>query len=169
METITITPELIEALNVSIQASLSFEDLTGKQLNITSMVGEVLACSKRNLKLVKNDINTGFDAIDEDGLRVQIKTRRYLGTPTSSSAMTGNLLNLNFEVPYDYAVLVLLTREYQFKEMYRIDHEVIRSHFERVNSKRTKPRKNMSIRQFISNYNKVNQVHIKSGISILGV
>jgi hypothetical protein len=96
-----------------------------------------------------NDINENFDALDQDKKKVQIKTRRYKG---AKSAMTGPLLDKNFLVPFDYAILTLLNEDYTFKEHFKIEAEAIKTHFDRINNKRTKngiaKRKTMSISQF---------------------
>ncbi len=149
METIEITDKIIGKLNKAIKASLEFEKLTGKQLNITSIVGEVLVCLKLGLKLVKDDINAGYDAIDSENKRVQIKTRRYKNTANSNTAMTGNLLTKKLDVPYDYVILILLEIDYTLKAIYKIEKNEIEGHFIRINGNRIIPRKNMSIGQFI--------------------
>ena len=148
-ETIEITEATIEAINSAISSAIAFEQVTGKQLNITSIVGEILACQEKNLLLVKNDINTGFDAIDRQGKKVQIKTRRYKDV---RSAQTGPLLDKNGEVPYDYALLVLLNVNYELISITELLPHSIIEHFTRINldrvSKGKLPRKTMSISQF---------------------
>ena len=147
---IMISDEIIEKLNSAIKTSLEFEQVTKKQLNITSIVGEVLACKAHDLKLVIDDINEGFDALDKDGKRVQIKTRRFKGV---NSAMTGPLLNKNFETPFDYAVLILLKENYELLGSYKLSSDSINKHFERINENRItigkQKRKTMAISQFM--------------------
>jgi hypothetical protein len=149
METIIIGEEILVLLQKAVDAAYEFELKSGKQLNITSMVGEVYAAQKFELKLVKDDINPDYDAIDRDGKLVQIKARRYKGNKT---AMTGPLLNKEFKVAFDYALLVLLNLDYSLKEIFRIEKDWVETHFERINKDRTligkKPRKTMSISQF---------------------
>ena len=149
VETIKVTPKIISKINEAIKVSLEFEELTGKQLNITSTVGEVLTCAKYKLELVVNDINKGYDAIDKEGRTIQIKSRRYKGL---TKAMTGNLLDRDFKVPFDFAILTLLNNDYTFKEDFRIDASKIEMHFDRINKKRKgdkkDKRKSMSISQF---------------------
>lgn len=151
IRTIKITDEIIDKLNDAIKISLDFENLTGKQLNITSVVGEILTSHKLKLRVVVNDINESFDAFDKNHKKVQIKTRRYKGV---DSAMTGPLLDKNFNVPYDYAILTLLNTDYSFKEFFRIEATAIKKHFDRINANRIAEgkgkRKTMSISQFRS-------------------
>ncbi|MNU69024.1 hypothetical protein D3C71_584010 [compost metagenome] len=147
---IAISDEMIEKLNNAIKTSLDFEQLTKKQLNITSIVGEVLACRAHNLKLMIDDINEGFDALDKDGKRVQIKTRRFKGV---LSALTGSLLDKNYDTPFDYAILVLLNEKYELLSSYTLSSDSIKQHFERINENRTtkdkQKRKTMTISQFM--------------------
>lgn len=150
LTTISITPEIIIKLNEAIKISLEFEELAkGKQLNITGIVGEILTSEKLKLSLVVDDINESFDAIDSDNKKVQIKTRRYKGL---NAAMTGPLLDKDFLVPFDYAILTLLNMDYTFKEYFKIEASAIQKHFDGINTKRLAidkaKRKTMSISQF---------------------
>ena len=96
-----------------------------------------------------NDINTGFDAVDINNLKVQIKARRYKGKPSS---LTSPLLDKEFEVPYDYALLVIVDSEYRLLKILRVDAHQIRDHFLRINKERVEQgkekRKTMSVSQF---------------------
>jgi hypothetical protein len=149
LETIEINNNIEECLQEAIQVSLRFEQLTGKQLNITPTIGEFYACKKYNLKWVLNDINMGYDAIDINNKKVQIKTRRYKGKPAS---LTGPLLNKKFEVTYDYALLVLLDSEYCLLKIIKVEAQEILYHFQRINKEREEQRKEkrktMSVSQF---------------------
>jgi hypothetical protein len=148
-KTIKITSAIIDKLKEATKISMEFEELTGKQMNITSIVGEILTSYKLDLKLVVDDINESFDAIDKNDKTVQIKTRRYKGV---ESAMTGPLLNKDYEVPFDYAILTLLNADYSFKEHFIIEAAAIKKHFDRINENRLEKgkakRKTMSISQF---------------------
>lgn len=149
IKTIAITPRIKRKINEAIRVSLEFEAMTEKQLNITSIVGEILVSDSLGMELVVNDGNECYDAIDKDKKKVQIKARRYKGV---ESAMTGTLLNKNFKVGFDYAILVLLNEDYSFRETFRIDAKTIQKHFNRINKNRhtvgKAPRKTMSIAQF---------------------
>lgn len=148
-KTIKINTVLLSQMDRAIKDSLAFEKLSGKQLNITSTVGEVLACKKFNLDWVLDDINTGFDAFDKDGKTVQIKTRRHKGV---MSAQTGNLLNSKNEVAFDYALLLLLKEDYSLLEIYKLEARKIHEYLNPLNKKRArekkKPRKAISVSTF---------------------
>jgi hypothetical protein len=141
-----IDKEIIDVLKETIENSLKFEELSGKQLNITGIVGEVLAAEKYKLELVVDDINTGFDAIDENKKRVQIKTRRM---KSKKSNLLSKMSTSN-EADYDYTLLIVLDKRYNPKEIYHAEKEQISSHFDRINAKRKVKRNTMSISQFKS-------------------
>lgn len=126
IKTISINSKTTKLLNDVIKIAIDFEALTGKQLNITGLVGEILISQKLKLKLVVNDINQSFDAFDKDNKKVQIKARRYKGNDT---AMTGPLLDKDFNVSYHYAILVLLNEDYTYLDHFRIDKTQIQKHF----------------------------------------
>lgn len=144
LKTKNIDEEVITVLNATIKSSLQFEALTGKQLNITGIVGEVLVAKKYNLELVVNDINSGFDALDSEGKKVQIKTRRV----NSKKSNLLSKMSISNEANYNYTLLIILDKEYNPKEIYRAEKEQISSHFDRINAKRKVKRNTMSISQF---------------------
>lgn len=116
--------DIISTVNRAIEIAIEYETFfKGKRkLGITGEVGEILACQKLNLKLVLNTINEGFDAIDEDGKRVQIKCCRSETLDMSpDQARVGRFSNH----PFDYAILVLLGRKYEVKEIWRSDYDNI--------------------------------------------
>lgn len=147
-KTIKIDEEIVSVLKKTIRNSLEFEKLTGKQLNITGIVGEVLAAKEYNLGLVVNDINTEFDAIDENKRRVQIKTRRIILKKTTLLSK----MPVSNEAKYDYAILIILDEKYNLIESCKVERESIANHFKDINKTRIengkKSRNTMSISQF---------------------
>ena len=91
--------------------SLEYNRRFGKSLGITGEVGEYKASRLLNLKRAQGNINKGFDAIDTQGKKVQIKTRIYSRNSERTSAFT------NFG--FDYALLVLLSDKYEITEIYK--------------------------------------------------
>jgi hypothetical protein len=81
-----------------------------------------MACDllpKLGLRLVADDQQPGFDAIDRGGTHVQIKARR----PKSGDQVGKKGTTSSFsETPFDYALLVLLDSKYAVKEIYRADY-----------------------------------------------
>ena len=88
-----------------------------KNLGVTSEVGEYLASKLFNLTRAEGNINKGFDARDSRNERVQIKSRVY----HSDNERTGYFLNFDF----DYAILVLLSDDYEVTEIHKASRKVI--------------------------------------------
>ena len=124
-KTIKVNEKLINKLKLAIRTGLSYEREThGKRkLGITGEVGELLACKQLRLKLVLDSRSQGFDAIDRDGLHVQIKTRRSEseGLPRGEGR-TSRFSKHNF----DYALLVLLDHNYKLCEIWRADYNKLK-------------------------------------------
>ncbi|MBN1936324.1 MAG: hypothetical protein JW934_16785 [Anaerolineae bacterium] len=120
-KTIIVDDDLIHKLKPAIAAALAYEEATqGKRkLGITGEVGELLACHQLGLELALNPRAEGFDAIDQDGLRVQIKTRRSESEGLAKS--TGRTSRFSSH-EFDYALLILLDPEYQLCEIWRADY-----------------------------------------------
>lgn len=100
--------QLIENI---IGLSLEYQRRFGKSLGITGEVGEYKASRLLKLKRASGNINKGFDAIDTQGKKVQIKTRVFSRNSERTSAFT------NFD--FDYAILVLLSDKYGITEIYK--------------------------------------------------
>ena len=114
-KTIIVDDNLVNVLKPAIAAALAYEEATKgrRKLGITGEVGELLACHQLGFKLTLNPRSEGFDAIDKDGLRVQIKTRRSesRGLPRGSSR-TSRFSKHEFD--------------YQLYEIWRADYEKLR-------------------------------------------
>lgn len=124
MELIQIDQKIIDVLSKAITVALEYESIFNqkRKLGISGEVGEILACQTLNLKLVLNTINEGFDAIDEDGKMVQIKCCRSETLDISpDQARVGRFSNH----PFDYAILVLLGRKYEAKEIWSAEYDNI--------------------------------------------
>ncbi len=121
-EYIIIDDKIIEKTKVAIDNALDYETLFhGKRkLGITGEVGEILVCYHLKLRLVMDSRSKGFDAIDKDDLRVQIKTRRSesKGLP-KDAGRTGRFSKHRF----DYALLGLLDHNYQLCEVWSADYD----------------------------------------------
>lgn len=99
-----------------------------KSLGVTAEVGEYKAAKLLNLKLEQGNINKGFDALDTKGKRVQIKSRIY----TRKGERTGVFGNYDF----DYALLVLLSGEYEVLGIYRMGREAVEREIQKQSYKR---------------------------------
>ncbi len=122
VKTIPISDETLAATKSVIRAALRYERVTGgtRKVGITGEVGEVLACHQLGLRLAVDPRSQGFDAVDADGKHVQIKTRRSESAGLPRNA--GRLSRFS-KHPFDYALLVLLDRQYRLAEIWRADFE----------------------------------------------
>jgi hypothetical protein len=142
-EFIKIDKDVLGCVSQAVKAAICYENLTNfkRRLGITGEIGEIFACEKYRLSLVSNPIASGYDAIDENGKKVQIKTRkcndpkkRYLGRLSSFS-----------ENEFDYAILLLLNEKYEIVEIHKMSYEKL---IPLINRQK---RRNPSIVEFIKN------------------
>ena len=89
--------------------------------NLVGDLGEYYCKEKFGLKLEENAVNKGFDAIDTDGLKVEIKTRR---TPEGRS----KVIFRSFD--FDYCLYVKLGEYYQPEEILKIEVEELKNNLE---------------------------------------
>ena len=124
-KTIKIDNRLINIIKSAIKVALEYEAATNgkRKLGITGEVGEVLVCHQLGLKLVLDSRSEGFDAIDKDGLRVQIKTRRSESEGLPRDAGRTSTFSKH---EFDYALLVLLDHKYQPQEIWRADYSKLK-------------------------------------------
>ncbi|MBA7690434.1 hypothetical protein ES703_98960 [subsurface metagenome] len=117
--------ELIERI---IPLAKEYRRRFGKSLGITSEVGEYKAAKLLKLKRAPGNIQRGFDAIDEKGRRVQIKSR----VSHRSQERTGLFNNFDF----DYALLVLMSEDYEVTEIYKAQCKRIKEQIQNQSYKR---------------------------------
>lgn len=136
LKIIKVDNKLINITQSAIDAALEYEAATkGKRkLGITGEVGEVLVCHQLGIGLVLDSRSEGFDAIDKDGLRVQIKTRRSESEGLPRDAGRTSSFSKH---EFDYALLALLDHKYQLCEIWRADYSKLKPIIE--NQKRRNP------------------------------
>lgn len=78
-----------------------------------------MACHKLGLKLVLDSRSEGFDALNKDGLRVQIKTRRSESEGLPRDAGRAGVFSKH---EFGYALLALLDHKYELCEIWRADY-----------------------------------------------
>ena len=110
----------------------------GKSLGVTAEIGEYKAAKLLDLTRVKGNINEGFDAYDLDDRKVQIKSR----VTTNKTQRTGLFSGHKF----DYALLVLLSDNYDIKEIHQADRKQI----EKAIKKQGYTRRSLPIGKFIA-------------------
>ena len=121
VETRPISSAILSAVRDVIAAARKYEAATDevRKVGITGEVGEVLACHELGLEMATDPRSIGFDAVDANGKRVQIKTRRSesAGLPRD----VGRLGTFSRHA-FDYALLVLLDHEYELAEIWRAEY-----------------------------------------------
>jgi len=124
-KTIKIDNKLINIIKSAISVALEYEVATNgkRKLGITGEVGEVLVCHQLGLSLVLDSRSEGFDALDKDGLLVQIKTRR--GESEGLPPDAGRTSRFS-EHPFNYALLALLDKKYELCEIWRVDYKKLK-------------------------------------------
>lgn len=120
-QTVAVTGRMLKATRRVIKAALDYENATGgmRKVGITGEVGEVLCCKLMGLRLCIDPRSQGFDAVDRRGKRVQIKTRRSESDGLPRDAGRVSTFSLH---EFDYALLVLMTPDYQIAEIWRAQY-----------------------------------------------
>ncbi len=85
---------------------------------------EWLVSKALGMTLLSNS-SAGADAIDADGMKVQIKARRV--TPDNPSRQLSALRNYE-AADFDYLIAVIFDENYNILDSYKIPHEVIRDY-----------------------------------------
>ena len=121
VKTVAVTRKMLGAVRQAVAASRIYEEATkgSRKLGITGEVGEVLCCKRMGLRFCIDPRSQGFDAIDRRGKRVQIKTRRSESADLPRDAGRVSRFSLH---EFDYALLVLMTPDYQVAEIWRAQY-----------------------------------------------
>ena len=121
-ETLTV-PELLRCF-ANILDELKERKVVRTRNNPVADYAEWLVTQQLGLSLERSS-KRGYDAIDQNGKRYQIKSRRL--DPTNESKLLSVIRNLDTN-EFDYLVGVLFNRDFTVKEAYKIPHGVIREH-----------------------------------------
>jgi len=128
--TIEITQNHVDLIQPVIDVAIRYEQIMDhkRKLGITGEVGEIKACLKFGLSLMLDSQSAGYDAIDSEGKKVQIKTRRSelgkkLTNPTRLSSFSRH--------EFDYCLLLILDKDYGIEEIWRADAASLKSSIER--------------------------------------
>lgn len=140
---IVINLEKIEPLvKRIIDSAVDYQLLTNRKLGITGEIGELLIVLKvPGLRLCVSSIEEGYDAIDEFGKRVQIKTRR--GAVTDVPKISGRIGTFS-KHEFDYALFALLSKKYEVIEIWKANFTDVNRIVEKHK------RRNPTIREFIN-------------------
>lgn len=119
-KTLIVTDAIMDAAASAISAELVYQRATncGRKFGITGEIGEILICRALGLEMVGDPRSEGFDAIDAEGQRVQIKSRR--GENGELPKDSGRLSKFSAH-ECDYALLGILGRDYKLVAIWKAD------------------------------------------------
>jgi hypothetical protein len=119
-KTLVVSDAIVDAAASAIKAELVYQAATncGRKFGITGEIGEILVCRALGLRMVEDPRSEGFDAIDSKGLCVQIKTRR---AESGKLPKDGGRLSTFSAHECDYALLGILSRDYELVAVWRAD------------------------------------------------
>ena len=146
---IEIKQSLVKKVGDAIEAALMYEEATqGKRkMGITGEVGEIMVCHKLKdlgLKLVTDPRSQGFDAIDKNGKRVQIKTRR--SESAGEPKLVGRMSRFS-EHPFDYALLAFLDKKYNLCRVWKLSYDKVMNIKNKEQTDRSGPRLSSFIKE----------------------
>ena len=121
IKAIQIDSNILTTVKDVIRSALSYEKMTDntRKIGITGEVGEVLACYHLGLRLCIDPRSAGYDAIDKECKKVQIKTRRSEKKGLPSDAGRVSTFSEHY---FDYVLLVLLCRDYKVAEIWKANY-----------------------------------------------
>lgn len=119
--------------------------LTGKPLGITGEVGEFIAADLLNLELV-DARHPGYDAIGQDGRRIQIKSRCIL--PKAKPGQRMGRIRLDHD--FDTVLLVLMDEDFEPLEIYEAKYSDVKVELEKEGSISRNVRGTLGISKFKS-------------------
>lgn len=145
IETFDIKNKIVLKINQVINIALEYERYFDyeRKLGITGEIGEILACFYFDLKLVKNNRNEGFDAIDENQNRIQIKSVRKEPKKGDKTNLRAGRTSRFSEHEFDYCLLLLFNQKYELKEVWKANFKELKNAIEK------QKRRNPSIKEFI--------------------
>jgi hypothetical protein len=130
VSSIEIKQNHINLLQPAIRTAIEYEETMDhkRKIGITGEVGEVKACFKYGLRLVLDSQSAGYDAIDSEGKRVQIKTRRSeLGRKLTNPSRLSTFSKHEF----DYCLLLLLDKNYEIEEVWKANSDILQPEIQR--------------------------------------
>lgn len=112
--------ELEEILEAAKDVAIRFKNLTGKPLGITGEIAEFSAAKLLDLELAEAR-QSGYDAIDSAGRKIQIKGRCLPANPGPGQ----RLGSIRLDHEWDSVLLVLLDQTFEIVEMWEADRPAV--------------------------------------------
>jgi len=121
--------ELVEALR---ELAKEWQRRFGRRLVVISELAEIYSCQQLDLMRMPSG-NRGFDAVDKEGKRYQIKgTAPDQGDVVNPVVTVGQFVNFDF----DYALLVMLGSDLSLREIWRAKAENLKVELAKVKNER---------------------------------
>lgn len=124
--------------------AIEYYSLTGKPLGITGEIGEYLTAKLLGLQLV--DARTaGYDAIDDNGRKIQIKCRSI---PQMKRIVGQRMGSLRLQHEWDAVALILLNERFEPQWIYEADRSSLEEALMRPGSRSRNERGALAIAHF---------------------
>ena len=136
--------DVSEVLARAKRAAADYYRLTGKPLGITGEVGEYEVARLLDLTLVDARV-PGHDAIDDSGLRYQIKSR---AVPDPVRANSQRLGTIKPAQEWDAVLMVLMDRDLETLEIWKADRDAVLAALAAPGSKARNERGALSVSKF---------------------
>ncbi len=138
--------EIAAVLERARAAAIDYYRLTGKPLGITGEIGEYEAARLLGLKLSAAR-EAGYDAIDPDGRRYQIKARCINANGLRKSQRLGSI---KLTLPWDFVLLVILDTEFRAIGIWQAERDAIAAAIAAPGSKARNERGALAVSKFKS-------------------
>ncbi len=119
-----LTPKNLLRLHAQIIRELRDRGIVRSNNNPLADYTEWLVATKLGLEL-ESKSNAGYDAIDSDGVRYEIKGRRV--TPRNPSTQLSHIRNLDKKA-FDFLIAVVFDEDYEILHGIQIPHGLIAKH-----------------------------------------
>lgn len=143
-----VTPDVHELgalVNQARNVALAYRRLTGRPLGVTGEVGEYEAIRRLGLQLAPVRA-AGFDAVDAEGRRYQVKARCLPGGASKAQ----RLGSIKIDSPWDAVLLVLMGEDLVATEIWEADRAAVVEALSAPGSKARNERGALAVSKFKS-------------------
>lgn len=121
-----------EALKlISKGESMLLENGVIRTTKIVAEIGEYYAAKEYGLGFAENTVQKGYDLIDGNGVKYQVKCRRRFNNPYRKSRNTGLIKGLDKD-GYDVAIIVEIGEQFELIQIFSISKKVIDKNFGKI-------------------------------------
>jgi hypothetical protein len=135
-----------EILERARKAAIDYYELTGKPLGITGEFGEYVAARILGLELADARF-PGYDAVDDDGRKIQIKARSIPSTKKLGGQRLGSI---RLDHDWDCVMLILLDERFEPQAIYEADRAPLEEALAKPGSRARNERGALAVTKFIA-------------------